>query len=72
MNMTETTIRLKPGIAAAHYRLSTQVLITGRLTRMSDTHHITLWGYEYQFTTSWLGTISLDAVDFEIVGEATR
>jgi hypothetical protein len=66
--MAETTIRLKPGIAAAHYRLSTQVLMTGRLTKTPDN------GYRnvYEFKAGWLGVISLAQADFEIVGEATR
>lgn len=61
---TETTIRLKPGKATAHYKLSTQVLITGRLTRLNGNGY----RYEFMFETGWLPVLSLDAVDFEVVG----
>lgn len=62
--MTKTTIKLKPGRAAFHYRLSTQVLITGTLTRLNGNGY----RYEFMFETGWLPVLSLDAVDFEVVG----
>lgn len=67
--MTETTIKLNPGEMATHYQLSTDVIMTGTLREMGKDHHITLWGYEFQFTTPWLGTINLGKADFEIMEE---
>lgn len=62
----ETVIKLrKDSKAATFYRLSPQVIFSGKLTRLGDNGN-----QFYVFVADWLQPLTLGAEDFEIIGVA--